>query len=410
MSASAQAVPAGSSPATPQSGAKPVRIASVDAFRGVVMTLMLAEVLRLPELAHAFSNSAFWAFIGFHNEHVGWQGCSLHDLIQPGFSFLVGISLPFSVANRRAKGQSFGKMLGHAAWRALILVFLGLFLRSMGHHQTNFTFEDTLSQIGLGYVFLFLLAFVPMRIQVAALVLILVGYWGLFALYPAPGPDFDYSKVGVPMAWPEHYTGFLSHWNKNSNAAWAFDTWFMNLFPREQPFRFNGGGYSTLSFIPTLGTMLVGLLAGGWLKSPGEPRRKLGGLLAAGAGLALLAVIIQWAGICPIVKRIWTPAWTLYSGGLVLLILAGLYAIMECKGWKRWAFPLLVIGMNSIAIYCMSWTMEPFIAGALVRHLGQGIFQVFGPVFAPTLLGAAVMLVFWLILYWMYRRKIFLRI
>ncbi len=144
-----------------------------------------------------------------------------------------------------------------------MLVFLGIFLRSLGRPQANFTFEDTLTQIGLGYPLLFPLAFASRRVQVVSLAVILVGYWALFALYPAPGPGFDYAKVGVPQDWPHLYPGFLSHWNKNSNPAWAFDVWFMNLFPRQQPFQFNGGGYSTLSFIPTLGTMLIGLLAGG---------------------------------------------------------------------------------------------------------------------------------------------------
>ncbi len=387
-----------------------VRIASLDAFRGTVMTLMLAEVLRLPGLAKVFPQSAFWSFIAFNTSHVEWQGCSLHDLIQPGFSFLVGASLPFSIANRRARGQSTGRMVAHAAWRALILIFLGIFLRSIGRPQTYFTFEDTLTQIGLGYVFLFLLGFTSTRVQVGALVLILLGYWGLFALYPAPGPQFDYTAVGVPAGWSDHYSGFLSHWDKNSNPAWAFDRWFLNLFPRERPFEFNGGGYATLSFVPTLGTMLLGLLAGTWLKSARSVVTKLRGMIAAGAGLMVLALICQWTGVCPIVKRIWTPAFTLYSGGCVLLILSGFYALMEWKGWQRWAFPLMVVGMNSIAIYVMSWTMEGFFLGAVNRHIGNAIFGLLGPAFEATVRGAFVMAIFWIILHWMYRRKIFLRI
>src|SRR5690348_12062890 len=290
-----------------------MRLSSLDALRGTVMALMLNEATRLHEVARAFPHSNFWAVIGFNTDHVDWQGCSLHDLIQPAFSFLVGAALPFSIASRKLKGQTFGPMLGHAIRRALILILLGIFLRSLSSAHTYFTFEDTLTQIGLGYVFLFLLGFTRPRTQVVTLALILIFFWAAFALYPAPGPQFDYARVGVPPDWSHNYTGFLSHWNKNSNLSWAFDVWFLNLFPREQPFVFNEGGWSTLSFIPTLGTMILGLLAGEWLKDRGSKERKLRGLVIAGAGLLLLGLVLQWAGICPIVKRVWTSSYTLYS-------------------------------------------------------------------------------------------------
>lgn len=408
MSSKVEPVVSGA-PAESQVPAK-IRIVSLDALRGTVMVLMLAEALRIPSLAKAFPTSAFWNFLAFNSSHVDWQWGSLHDLIQPGFTLLVGASLPFSIASRRARGSSFAKMLAHAIWRSFLLVFLGVFLRSQRHPITYFTFEDTLSQIGLGYVFLFLLGFVRVRTQVAVFLLLLVGYWGAFALYPAPGPGFDYQAAGVPAGWTHNYTGFLSHWNKNSNLAWAFDTWFLNLFPRESPFRFNGGGYATLSFIPTLATMMLGLFAGQWIKSARPALEKLKGLVVAGAALTLAGALCQWLGICPVVKRIWTPSWTLYSGGLVLLMLSVFYAANEWKGWKRWSFPLVVVGMNSIAIYVMAGTVEGYFLSALNRHFGRAPFLIFGPAFEDTLRGAALMLIFWLILYWMYRRKIFIRI
>src|SRR5437879_4270325 len=386
------------------------RLVSIDAFRGLVMVLMLAEVMRLPEVAQAFPHSLFWRVFGFNTEHLEWQGCSLHDLIQPAFSFLVGAALPFSIASRTRKGQNFGQMLGHAVWRALLLIVLGIFLRSLHSPRTYFTFEDTLTQIGLGYVFLFVLGFSRVRTQVITFALIMVLFWAAFALYPAPAANFDYALVGVLPSWEHNYTGFFAHWNKNSNLSWAFDVWFLNLFPREQPFVFNEGGWSTLSFIPTLGTMILGLLTGEWLKGKGSKEQKLCGLVIAGAALLLLGLVCQWAGICPIVKRVWTSAYTLYSGGWVVLILAGFYALIEWKGWRRWAFPLVVVGMNSIAVYVMSWTMSSFFGNALDRHFGNAIAAVAGPTFQPVLHGFAVMLIFWLILYWMYHRKIFLRI
>src|SRR5262249_53586126 len=149
--------------------------------------------------------------------------------------------------------------------------------------QTYFTFEDTLSQIGLGYTFLFVLAFFSMRVQWVVLGLILIGYWAAFALYPLPGTAFDYASVGERPDWPHHLSAFAAHWDKNSNLAWAFDTWFLNLFPRERPFVFNGGGYATLSFIPTLGTMILGLLAGEVLRDGRRRSAKVLWLLVAGA-------------------------------------------------------------------------------------------------------------------------------
>src|SRR6266576_6111358 len=136
------------SPAAETPGALPerkvegtARLISLDAFRGMVMVLMLAELMRLPEVARAFPHNALWRLIAFNTQHVEWQGCSLHDLIQPAFSFLVGAALPFSIASRKMKGQTFGPMLGHAAWRSVMLIVLGIFLRSLHSRQTYFTFE-----------------------------------------------------------------------------------------------------------------------------------------------------------------------------------------------------------------------------------------------------------------------------
>lgn len=258
------------------------RVASVDAYRGLVMFLMMAEVLHLSRVSRSFPDSDFWKFLAYHQSHVEWSGCSLHDLIQPSFTLLVGVALPFSLASRAARGQPLRWQMLHAAWRALVLVFLGIFLRSVGRSQTNFTFEDTLTQIGLGYFPLFLLAFTKPRWWWVALVVVLVGYWGAFALYPLPGPDFDYTQAGVPPDWPHQFEGFMAHWNKNTNLAWEFDRWFLNLFPREKPFLYNGGGYATLSFIPTLGTMILGLIAGHWLKEGTSSARVFGQLVVGG--------------------------------------------------------------------------------------------------------------------------------
>lgn len=386
------------------------RLTSLDAYRGLAMFLMVGEAFHFCHLHEHSPDNRLWGWLCHHQEHVEWIGCTIHDMIQPSFSFMVGVALPFSLASRAARGQSRAASIAHAWWRAFVLIGLGIFLRSLGHSQTRFTFEDTLTQIGLGYGILFLLGLATRRIQLVALTTILVGYWLAFAVYPLPPTGLDTRTVGVPANWEHQLTGFSAHWNKNTNLAADFDRWFLNLFPREAPFEFNGGGYQTLSFIPTLGTMILGLFAGQILRSELAPYAKVRNLVAIGIAIWGLGWGIHLAGLCPIVKRIWTPAFALTSGGGCFLVLAALYTLIDIRGWRAWAFPLVVIGMNSIAIYCMSWMLEGFIAEVLQIHLGGQIFSWAGAPYEPTIRGIFVVASFWLILYWMYRRRIFLAV
>jgi predicted acyltransferase len=382
---------------------------AVDAYRGFVMILMMAEVLQLSHVARAWPGHWWLNALAWNQTHVEWAGCSLHDTIQPGFSFLVGVALPYSTASRLAKGSAFPKMFAHALWRSLILIALGIFLRSMRSTQTYFTFEDTLTQIGLGYSFLFLLGFKPPRWQWIAFGLILFGYWLAWAVYPVPGPGFDYASVGVPADWTHHYSGFMAHWNKNANLGNAFDQWFLNLFPRAKPFVDNGGGYLTLSFIPTLGTMILGLAAGRWLmqSAPRIPMKRF--LIAGVIGIAS-GLLLHFARICPIVKRIWTPSWTLFSGGICFLFLAAFCWFIEMRGYRKWAFPWIVVGMNSMAAYLMAHLFESFFGDSFRIHLGAIVTRITGPQVEAFLQALAILIAYWLLLFWMYRRKIFLRV
>ncbi len=392
------------------SAVKSSRLTSIDAYRGFVMLLMASEGLGFARVAAKFPENKFWHFLAYQTEHVEWLGCTLWDLIQPSFMFLVGVVLPFSIANRIAKNESFRRLLGHAIWRSFLLIALGIFLRSIGHKQTYFTFEDVLTQIGLGYTFLFLFAWTRPRTQFIAAILILIFYWAAFALYPQPPPDFDYAKVGVPADWP-HLQGFAAHWDKNVNFAATADQWFLNLFPRESPFIFNGGGYLTLNFVPALATMIFGLLAGELLRSQKTPIEKVLRLFIAGIFCLALGKILDVTGICPSVKKIWTPAWTIFSTGWTCLFLAGFYAIIDLKGWKRWAFPLVVVGMNSIAMYVIAHIFLPgFILQSVKINFGQNIFVNTAGLYAPILERTVILFGLWLVTFWMYRRKIFLKI
>jgi predicted acyltransferase len=322
--------------------------------------------------------------------------------------FMVGVALPFSIASRKAKGHGFKRMLGHALWRSLVLILLGIFLRSVGHSQTNWMFTDVLGQIGLGYTFLFLFAWLEVRWQVVAAAGLLVGDWLLFATYPLPKPGFAWITVGVPVNWPYHLHGFAAHWDKNTNVAAAFDKWFLNLFPREKPFKYEGGGYETLNFIPSLATMTFGLLAGGLLRSERPQGQKVGYLMAGAVAVGALGTALDYFGLCPIVKRIWTPAWALYAAGWTGVTLALFYLVIDVVKLRKWALPLVVVGMNSIAMYVMAHVTKPFVFESLRTHFGR-FFDDKDP-WVNVKLGAATLFILWLVCLWMWRKKVFIKV
>ncbi len=373
------------------------------------MLLMASSGLGLAQVARQYPDSSLWQFIAHQTDHAPWAGMRLWDVIQPAFMFMVGVALPWSVANRRARGQSVGRLFDHALWRALILVLLAVFLTSAWSKQTVWSFSNVLAQIGLGYPILFLLAFTRPRTQWFAAFGILFVYWLAFALHPLPPAGFDWQSVGVPADWP-HLSGFAAHWDKNVNFAASVDKWLLNLFPHEKSYVFNAGGYQTLNFVPSIATMVFGLLAGELLRSSRPLAGKLKYLVLFGVAGIVVGQVLAWAGVCPIIKRIWTPSWAIYSAGWATLLLAGFVAIIEGAGWKRWAFPFVVVGLNPITLYCMWQLMNPFVRDNLKRHIHPQVFESLGTVYAPILERVLILLVFWLVLLWMYRRKIFVRV
>jgi predicted acyltransferase len=391
----------------PGGGKAGERLVALDAYRGLVMLFMASAGLALGTVAENFPDDPVWQFLEFHTEHVPWRGWSLWDMIQPSFMFIVGVAMPFSYANRRAAGQGRPTLFRHALARSIILVLLGVFLSSAWSQRTNFAFMNVLTQIGLGYMVVFLLLDRPPSVQFGAALAILVGYWLAFALDPLAPPNSPHRLGGSDAAFGR-LPGFLDHWSKHTNLAAGFDRWFLNLFPRPdgKPFVRNPEGYQTLNFVPSIATMLFGVLAGEFLRSPRGGWAKVQGLAVSGA-LGIVAGSLLDGTVCPIVKRIWTPSWAVYSAGWACWALAVLYAVVDVLGYRRWAFPLVVVGLNSIAMYLMAQLMKPFVRSTLRTHLGP---EPFRGTYGPVVESAAVLLVLWLICLWMYRRRIFLRI
>lgn len=386
--------------AEPKSG----RLMSLDTYRGLIMLTLAGNGFGLLQYARdrlkEDPQSVVWKTVEYHTNHPewesqwGWIGVSYWDLIQPSFMFMVGVAMAYSYAKRAARGESYGQMFRHALFRSVVLVLLGVFLESLGKTRTNWSFVCVLSQIGLGYMAVFLLMGRPVWMQLLAGLAILTGYWAWFVATPVPGA----------MPWEN----FAAHFQKNENAAAYFDRWFLNLFPRDKPFEANAGGYTTLNFVPSIVTMLLGLMAGELLQSNRPNRSKVARLYVGAVIVLTLGVILHETQVCPNVKRIWTPSWTLFSGGYTLAILATLFLVIDVIGWRLWAMPLVVLGVNSILLYLFGMMLRPWTLQQIRIHFGQDLF-LHTPL-RPILEASAVMAVFWLLCWWLYRQRLFVRI
>ncbi len=286
-----------------------------------------------------------------------------------------------------------------------MLVALGVFLQTRNNwFDTNRLLTNVLAQIGLGYFFVFLLLGSRAKVQIAIAVGVLVAYTIWLGVYPPPDPLPLKSAESIQsLSVPEHVA---KHYAIVTNAPAQMDVVILNLVPHENTIQPHAAGYATLNFVPSAITMLIGVLAGTLLRSSRDQADKLRRLIVAGVICMLTAVIAGYT-VCPIIKKIWTPAWTLFSGAYVLWLIAGLYWVIEIKKWRAWTFPLVVVGTNSLAIYLMSMLSKRWISDRLENYFGSELFA--GP-YGPTIQAVSVLAVLWLVCLYLYRSKIFFRV
>ncbi len=443
------------------------RIVAVDAYRGMVIFLLIPDLyggFSFHTMARQFPDDPVWANLAAWFTHVQWSGFSVWDLIMPSFVFLVGVVMPLSAAARRRRGATEPQIFGHVALRAAALLLLPLFLLILQNRERSYLdelwpfillaaglpvserlaammgiasapakhrielawwsaivvasafrllanigaieldFNHVFSQLALASIFAFLLVGKSRSVQVGCLLAILVAYWALFAMYPLPPSGFDPSKVGVQPG-DEVFSGLFAHWNKNTNAAAAFDVWFLNLLPRAEPFLFQEKGLQTLNFIPTIATMIFGVMAGELLLS-GRAKTQIGNALFLTGAALLVAGLVAGQWLSPIVKSIWTPSWVLFSSGVTILVLAAFYHACDIREWRAWAFPFVVLGTNSILLYTLAYYKWRFLS---IPEKLTGI-DMFTGIHAPVLESVVLVAMLWAIAYVLHRKRIFVKL
>ena len=366
--------PASTSKATAVESALPARLVSLDAYRGFIMLLLVSGGFGLKSL----EGYAGWQWLAQQVEHAAWEGCTFWDLIQPAFTFMVGMAMPFALARRAAEGASPAQRFRHVAWRAFMLVLLSNIYSNWGARPGTLRLQliNVLSQIAFGYLACYFIIQLKFRWQAVVAGLMLAGYWVLFAAFPGPeGP-----------------------WSKTGNIGAVIDL---------QVLGYNYSGYyTTINFIGNAVTILFGCWAGMLMRSGLDHRRRLQVLAVCAAICFGLGLAIEPSN--PMVKRLWTCSFTLFSTGWVVAMLMVFYWVIEVKQWKRWTFPFLVLGMNSIFVYSLG---QIGISGWLNRGLSgfTGNFAFMGPAGSiPQHL--LVLGGLWWICYWLYQRRVFFKI
>jgi predicted acyltransferase len=374
----------------------PGRLLCLDIYRGLMVASMI--IVDNP----GSDEKAYWPLM-----HAKWNGWTPADFIFPSFLFLVGISLVYSFDARRLRGETNQQILWHVFKRSLILIAVGLLVNASpiyGLDVHSWRFEGVTQRIGLCY---FLAAILELwsgrRGQLLALVGCLLGYWALLRFVPVPGagiPGRDIAFMDPVQNLP----------------AWLDRKLFMgHLYDGTRD------PEGLIHTIPAIGTTLIGVLTGHWLKSKRSTSQLIGGMVFLGI-LGMLGGEL-WNRWFPINKNLWTSSFVLFSGGFCLLFLALLYWLSESKRWRgKWTMPILVFGMNAIAgfvadslIYGPGYTFTVTAANgaklnwheAAQAHLEAAGLSVAN---ASLVYSLGAVLICWIMLWFLWRKKIFLKV
>ena len=363
----------------------PKRLFSLDALRGFDMFWIMGAA----EVFHAMGKataSPFWEAIATQFVHPEWNGFHLYDLIFPLFLFLAGVATPYSIGRELEKGKSKSQLLLRVIKRGLILVFLGVVvnngLQVLPFHEIRFA--SVLGRIGLAYMFANIIyLYAGRRAQVIWFAGLIIGYWLVLKFNAAPG------FAAGDLTMEGNFASYIDRLILPGKL-------YLGIHDPE----------GLASTVPAISTGLLGIFAGTLLKNEQVSENKKVVYLAA-TGIVFLALAQLWNLDFPINKNLWSSSFVLHVGGLSLLLLSLFYYIIDVLGYKKWAFFFKVIGMNSILIYIsgkfINWQ---YTTNGFFKWLGQ----LTGSPFDIVVLAICLVLIKWLFLYFMYKKKVFLRV
>ncbi|MGH7448388.1 MAG: acyltransferase family protein [Longimicrobiales bacterium] len=369
------------------SGPAPTRLLSLDAFRGVTIAGMLLV-----------NNPGSWSAIHPPLRHAEWHGWTPTDLIFPFFLFIVGVAMVFSFAARMRRGDDRRALMLNATRRAAILFALGLLLHGFPNYLdlANLRIPGVLQRIGLAYfAATAIVLYLGRNGQVIATAVLLLGYWAVMTLVPVPGGSAGVLQPGLDVG------AYIDRAVFGEAHLWTTArTWDPE---------------GLLSTVPAIATVLLGVFAGSWLRADRDPATRAVGLFLAGNAGLVLGLI--WHPLFPINKSLWTSSYVVFTAGMACHFLAVCYWLIDVKGYRRWAKPFVIFGVNAIAAFFLSGlfarllTMIP-VAGTTLKGFIHGTF--FTPVLSPTNASLAFAISFvllWLgIMTVLYRRRIFIKI
>ncbi len=359
------------------------RLASIDALRGFDMFWLMQEQASLILVIAATLHLPGQALLAKELDHTPWIGITAWDLIAPLFLFIVGLTLPLALNRRKEYGQSNKVIVGHILKRTVILILLGLVFNGILKMDfADYRWTGVLQRIALSYVFAALITlFFKLRGQIWWTVGLLMGYWAIMALIPVPG-------YGANVL------------TQQGNLEGYIDRLFL---PGQFCCYVFGDNEGYLSTFPSIATVMLGVLCSHLIHSRKSQMWKVKALVAGGLGCLVVGQV--WGIWFPIITRLWTSSYTVYSNGWCMLVFALFYWLIDVKGWKRWAFWLTVIGMNPLLIYVVQEVFDfsqasNILFGGIANH--SGFLKV-------LILAVGTVLVKWLFLYFLYRQKIFLK-